>query len=122
MKNPIQLCKFKIANLSSKKAARSFISLYTFVDTKVNNSFVFATQSYTTVLHTAPFEFVMTYNKYRVVLPPWQRCARLPTRQLAGRGSLQHCVSDEDDRGSGSGDIGRGADRIYLIHSTQADQ
>jgi hypothetical protein len=31
---------------------------------QINNSLVFATQGYTTVLQTAPLEFLVTYNKY----------------------------------------------------------
>ena len=33
-------------------------------DAQINNSLVFATQSYTTLLQTAPLELLVTYNKY----------------------------------------------------------
>jgi hypothetical protein len=33
-------------------------------DAQINNSLVFASQSYTTMIQTAPFEFFITYNRY----------------------------------------------------------
>jgi hypothetical protein len=38
-------------------------SVYRF-DDQINNSLVFASQGYTTMIQTAPYEFVLTYNKY----------------------------------------------------------
>ena len=52
-----------LAGAGDEQPALRQLAAYRF-DDQINNSKVFATQGYTTLLQTAPLEFSLFYNKY----------------------------------------------------------